>query len=315
MRRYLLGRIAVAIPLVLGIATAVFLMIRLVPGDVVQVLLAEGNPSPEIVQARREALGLTRPLPEQYIIWMTGLLHADFGTSLATSRPVGGDLATYLPRTLELVILAVLTGAAIGIPAGIYAAMRRNAWADYLITTTSLFGLSVPNFVWGTALILVFGLFLRWFPTAGFVSFQEDPQRHVRLVVLPAVTLGLSLAAVITRMTRSALLEVLRQDYVRTALAKGLSHRAMQYRHALKNALIPVITLTGVEIGSLLGGTVLVEFVFNWPGLSTLLVNGAYKRDYPVVQAVVVVIAASFIAINLLVDIINAYLDPRIRYG
>ena len=315
MREYILRRLLVAAILVVSVGTLVFLMIRLVPGDVVQVLLAEGNASPETIQARRDALGLTRPLPEQYALWLGGLLRGDFGTSLATSRPVGDDLATHLPRTLELVAAGLAIGLALGIPIGVFAAIRRNTWADYLATTTSLVGLSVPNFVWGTLLILVFGLLLRWFPTAGFVSFQDDPQRHLRFLTLPAITLGLTLAAVITRMTRSAMLEVLRQDYIRTALAKGLSNRVVEYRHALKNAMIPVVTITGIEVGSLLGGTVLVEYVFNWPGLSTLLINGAYKRDYPVVQAVVLTIAGTFILVNLLVDVLNAYLDPRIRYG
>ena len=315
MREYILRRLLVAAVLVFSVGTLVFLMIRLVPGDVVQVMLAEGNPSPEVIQARREALGLTRPLGEQYAVWVGGLLQGDFGRSLATSRPVGGDLATHLPRTLELVGAGLAIGLVLGIPTGVFAAIRRNTWADYLATTTSLVGLSVPNFVWGTLLILVFGLLLRWFPTAGFVSLVDDPQRHLRFLTLPAITLGLTLAAVVTRMTRSAMLEVLRQDYIRTALAKGLSNRVVEYRHALRNAMIPIVTITGIEIGSLLGGTVLVEYVFNWPGLSTLLINAAFKRDYPMVQAVVLTIAGIFILINLLVDVLNAYLDPRIRYG
>ena len=315
MRAYILRRLLVAAVLVFCAGTMVFLMIRLVPGDIVQIMLAEGNPSPEMVQARREALGLTRPLGEQYLIWIGGLLQGDLGQSLATSRPVGSDLATHFPRTLELVGAGAVLGLIFGIPTGIFAAIRRNTWADYLATTTSLVGLSVPNFVWGTLFLLLFGLILRWFPTGGFVSFQDDPRRHLMFLALPALTLGMTLAAVVTRMTRSAMLEVLRQDYIRTALAKGLSNRTVEYRHALRNALIPVVTIIGIEIGSLLGGTVLIEFIFNWPGLSTLLINGAFKRDYPVVQAVVLTIAGTFILINLLVDVLNAYLDPRIRYG
>jgi peptide/nickel transport system permease protein len=315
MRAYVLRRLLVSAVLVFCAGTIVFLMIRLVPGDVVEVMLAEGNPSQEVLQARREALGLTRPLGQQYVLWIGGLLQGDFGQSLATQRPVGGDLATHLPRTLELVAAGVVLGMVLGIPTGIFAAIRRNTWADYVATTTSLVGLSIPNFVWGTLLLLVFGLILRWLPTAGFVSFQDDPRRHLQFLILPALTLGMTLAAVITRMTRSAMLEVLRQDYIRTALAKGLSNRAVEYRHALRNALIPVVTIIGIEVGSLLGGTVLIEFIFNWPGLSTLLINAAFKRDYPVVQAVALTIAGTFIIINLLVDVLNAYLDPRIRYG
>lgn len=314
MGEYILRRLLVSIVLILSAGTLIFLMIRLVPGDIVEIMMAEGNPTPEVLEARREALGINRPLPVQYLDWGSGLLRGDLGTSLATSRPIRPDVMLHLGRTLELIVAGVAIGLLIGIPVGIFAAIRQNTWADYLATTVSLVGLSIPNFVWGTFLILLFALTLRWFPTAGFVSFSDDPGRHLRYLVLPAVTLGLNFAAVTTRMTRSAMLEVLRQDYIRTATAKGLSRRLVHYRHALKNALIPVVTLTGLEIGSLLGGTILIEYVFNWPGMSTLLITGANRRDYPMIQAVVLTIATGFILINLLVDVLNAYLDPRIRY-
>jgi peptide/nickel transport system permease protein len=314
MGDYILRRLIVTVLLIIGVGTLVFSMIRLVPGDVIEVIMAEGNPSPEVIEARREALGLNRPFVVQYGVWVSEVARGDFGRSLLTSRPVRQDLRVHLVRTLELVVAGLIIGLIFGIPIGIYAAIRHNTTADYIATTGALIGLSIPNFVWGTFLILIFGLMLRWFPIGGYVSFQDDPSRHLRYLVLPAVTLGLTLGAVIARMTRSAMLEVLRQDYIRTAQSKGLSDRVVYYRHALKNAMIPVVTLTGVEVGSLLGGTVLVEYVFNWPGLSTLLINAANNRDYPVVQAVVLVVAGGFVLINLLVDVLNAWLDPRIRY-
>jgi peptide/nickel transport system permease protein len=214
-----------------------------------------------------------------------------------------------------LVVLALAIGLALGIPAGVACAIHQDRWPDLLLTGGSLLAVSVPSFVSGTLLLLFFGLELRWLPVSGFTSWSDDPLLHLRLLVLPVVTLGLSMAAIVTRMSRSTVLEVKRSDFVRTARSKGLPERLVLYRHMLKNALIPVVTLTGVEVGSLLGGTVIIELVFTWPGVSTLLITAANRRDYPMIQAVVLVIAAAFVLINLLVDILNAYLDPRVRYG
>jgi len=294
----------------------VFLLIHLVPGDVMQILLAEGGvASPEIVQARRHALGLDRPLGAQYRTWITGVAQFNLGTSLATQRPIAPDIETALPRTLELIGAALVVGLAVGIPAGIFAAARRGRAGDLVVIVWSLGGLSVPNFVTGTLMVLCFGLLLRWFPTAGYVSFGENPVGHVRYLVLPAMALGLTLAAITARFTRSSMLDVLGHEYIRTAYAKGLAQRYVRYRHALKNALIPVITVVGLESGSLLGGTIVIEYIFNWPGISTLLMQGASLRDYPMVQAVVMVVAGLFLVLNLVVDLVNAYIDPRIHYS
>lgn len=301
--------------LVWGIVTLVFLLLRLVPGDVVQILLAEGGAPPELIKARREALGLDQPTSVQYARWIALLARMDLGISLATQRPIGPDIARALPRTVELVAAGLLFGLVVGIPAGVLAASRRGHLADLTVGVGVLGGLSVPNFVSGTLMVLCFGLVLQWFPTAGYVSFGEDAVAHLRYLVLPAITLGLTLAAVTARFTRSAMLEVLGQEYIRTAYAKGLEQRYVRYRHALKNAIIPVITIIGVHSGSLLGGTVIVEYIFNWPGMSTLLIQGANRRDYPMVQGVVLVIASLFMLLNLLVDLLNAYIDPRIHYS
>lgn len=315
MAPYIARRLLVTGLTVWIIVSLVFLLLRLAPGDVVQVLLAEGGASPELIQTRRRALGLDQPLVVQYGRWLGQLIRLDLGTSLATQRPIGPDIARALPRSLELVATALGVGLALGIPAGILAATRRGRREDLIVSFASMGGLSVPNFVSATLLLLCFGLLLRWFPTAGYVSFWESPATHLRFLVLPTVTLGVTLAAIAARFTRSAMLEVLGQDYIRTAHAKGLAQQYVRYRHALRNAIIPVVTIIGVESGSLLGGTVIVEYVFNWPGMSTLLIQGASRRDYPMVQAVVLAVASLFLALNLVVDVINAYIDPRIHYS
>lgn len=315
MGQYIARRLLVTAFLVWAIVSLVFVLLRLAPGDVVQVLLAEGGASPEVVQARRRVLGLDQPLGVQYRRWLSQVVRLDLGTSLATQRPIGPDIARALPRSLELVVASLGLGLALGVPAGILAASRRGRREDLAVSFASMGGLSIPNFVSGTLLLLCFGLLLRWFPTAGYVSFSESPVTHLSFLVLPTVTLGLTLAAITARFTRSAMLEVLGQDYIRTAHAKGLGERFVRYRHALKNAIIPVVTIIGVESGSLLGGTVVVEYVFTWPGMSTMLIQGASRRDYPMVQAVVLVVAGLFLMLNLLVDILNAYIDPRIHYA
>jgi peptide/nickel transport system permease protein len=312
---YVARRLLVTVLLVWAIASLVFLVLRLAPGDVVQVLLAEGGASPDLIESRRRALGLDLPMHVQYGRWLTQVLRLDLGTSLATQRRIGPDIATALPRSLELVASALVFSLLVGVPAGILAATRRGQRSDLLVSFASMGGLSVPNFVSGTLLLLCFGLWLRWFPTAGYVSLGENPVMHLRFLVLPTLTLGLTLAAITARFTRSAMLEVLGQDYVRTAHAKGLAPTYVRLHHAFRNAIIPVVTIIGVESGSLLGGTVVVEYVFNWPGMSTLLIQGASRRDYPMVEAVVLVVATLFLVLNLCVDVINAYIDPRIHYA
>jgi len=315
MLAYTLRRLAQAVALVLVVATLVAVFIHLIPGDPVYVILGENNVTPERVAAVRAELGLDRPIPVQYADWLGRVARGDFGDSLTSRRPIGGDLLLRLPRTLELILVSTLLSVAVGLPLGVVAATYRNRLPDLFVSTVALVGVSAPVFVVGTLLLLVFGV--RWgiLPATGYVAFGEDPLGHLQHLILPSVTLATLETAVVLRMTRSSMLEVLAEDYVRTARAKGLDGQVILYGHALRNALIPVLTIIGVQIGSSLGGTVLVELIFNWPGLSSYLVTGINQRDYPVVQAVVLVIAALFILLNLLTDLIYAVVDPRIRYG
>lgn len=315
MQAYVVQRLILAVFLALGAATVVFFLIQLAPGDVVLAALGDaGGLTPEQVTVKRHELGLDRPLSIQYVEWLGRVMRGDLGVSFVNGRPIARDLSLNFPRTLELVIAALAIGLVLGIPAGVASAIHQDRWPDLLLAGGSLLAVSIPSFVSGTILLLFFGLQLRWLPVSGFTSWGDDPALHLRLLVLPAVSLGLFMAAIVTRMTRSTMLEVKRSDFVRTARSKGLPERLIVYRHMLKNALIPVVTLTGVEVGSLLGGTVIIELVFTWPGVSTLLITAANRRDYPVIQAVVLVIAAAFVLVNLLVDLLNAYLDPRVRY-
>ena len=317
MAQYILRRLLLAIFLMFMVATLVFLMMRLIPGDVVDAMLSEDQTaSPEIMATRRQMLGLDRPIYVQYVTWMSGFVRGDWGISPYSGRPVLPDIMAGLPRTLELIISGTLVAWLIGIPLGIYAAVNHGKWIDTAVTSTALLGLSTPIFVTGTLLILIFSLHLRLLPavSGGYVSFFQNPGRHLQQLILPTLSLGISTGAVLMQMTRSSLLEVLQQDYIRTASAKGLARSTVNWRHALRNALIPVVTLGGLQMGSLLGGTVIIEAIFLWPGLSTILINAVQHRDYPLVQGTVFLIAAAFILITLVVDILNAYLDPRIRY-
>ncbi|MEZ4638953.1 MAG: ABC transporter permease [Caldilineaceae bacterium] len=318
MTQYILRRLLLAGFLIFMVATLVFLMMQLIPGDVVDAMLTEDmDASPELMEARRRMLGLDQPMHVQYLTWIGGFVRGDWGKSPFTGRPVLPDIRAALPRTLELVFSATIVAWLVGIPMGIFAAINHRNWLDFGTTSLALVGISTPIFVTGTMLILVFSLHLRWLPavSGGYVSFAENPGRHMQQLILPTLSLGISMAAVLMQMTRAALLEVLRQDYVRTARAKGLSVWAVNWRHALKNALIPVVTVGGMQIGTLLGGTVIIEAIFLWPGVSTILINAVQRRDYPLVQGVVFVIASASILITLVVDVVNAYLDPRIRYS
>jgi peptide/nickel transport system permease protein len=316
MPTYVLRRVALSFFLALGAALIVFFSIHLAPGDAVMAALGEaGMMTPAQVQVKRHELGLDRPLLAQCGDWIAHLARGDLGTSFVNSRPIARDLAAAFPRTLELVAAALAIGLLAGIPAGVYSATHQDRWLDYLVTGLSLAAVSIPSFVSGTLLLLLFGLTLRWLPVSGYVSLADDPLRHVQLLILPAVVLGLIMAAPVSRMTRATVLEVRQSDFVRTARAKGLPERLVLFGHTLKNALIPVVTLTGVEVGSLLGGTVIIEYVFTWPGMSTLLITAAERRDYPVVQGVVLATAFFFILVSLLVDLLNASFDPRIRQG
>jgi peptide/nickel transport system permease protein len=296
------------------VASVVFLLLRIVPGDPARAILGE-TANDEQVATMRQRLGIDRPVYEQYGSWMGRVARGDLGTSVISGRSVLLDVRLRIGNTAELIALSTILSLVVGMPLGIVAALRANRSADYLLSSLAVLGLSLPSFVVGTVLLLVFGLTLRWLPQAQFVSWAEDPAQHLRVLILPVVTLAASSTAVVMRMTRSSMLEVIRQDYIRTARSKGLTGGAVVARHALRNAINPVVSIVGLELAALLGGTVIVETIFNWPGLSSLLIAGVRARDYPVVQGVVLVIAVLTVLINLLVDLVYGLLDPRISYA
>ncbi|MBN8926438.1 MAG: glutathione ABC transporter permease GsiC [Rhodospirillales bacterium 69-11] len=314
---WLLKRIGTALILIWIVATIVFAAIRLVPGDPAELLLSQGGvaPDPAAVAELHEQLGLDRPFLVQYGDNLRRLAQGDLGRSLQDDSPVLNEIARRLPRTLELIAAAALFAIVTGIPAGLLAALRRGGWVDRLALANSSLALSVPIFVTGTLLVLVFAQWLHWVPAGGYVPLARDPLRHFTLLAMPALAIGLGLSATVFRMTRAAVLDVAQRDYVRTARAKGVAPPRILARHVLRNALMPVVTVLALHLGSLLGGTVLVEYVFNYPGLSGLLVEAVNARDYPTVQAVVLVISVLFVALNLAVDLLYAALDPRVRHA
>ena len=306
MIRHLLGKLLMLVPTLFGVALVSFALVHMIPGDPVSVLAGTHAMSPAEHAAALHRLGLDRPLPEQFAAYLGRALHGDFGTSLVTGEPVAAAFATRLPATLELSAAAMALALLVGLPAGVVAALRRGRWPDHLTMTASLAGYSMPVFWWGLLLMLLFSVKLMWLPSGGMGTF-----RHI---ILPAVVLGTASTGIIARMTRSSMLDVLRQDYITTAAAKGLTRRLVVNRHALRNALIPTVTVVGLQFGQLLAGAVLTETVFTWPGIGRLLVTSILARDLPVVQAALVIIALLFVFVNLAVDILYAVLDPRIRY-
>lgn len=314
---YVLRRVGVAIGLIWLVATLIFLVLRMIPGDPAELLLSGGGVSPDPAQVLelRERLGLEAPLLTQYMTFMRQLANFDLGTSLTDDYPVLDEIARRLPRTLELILAATLLAVSVGLPLGVMAALRRGSATDRALSAFASFNQSVPVFVTGTLLILVFAQELRWAPAGGYVALAQDPVRHFVNLAMPAVTIALGLSTVIFRMTRASVLETLDREWVRTARAKGLAPRAIIRKHVVRNALGPVVTVIGLQMGTLLGGTVLVEYVFNWPGLSGYLVRAVEQRNYPEVQGIVLVICSLFVLLNLIVDLLYAVLDPRVRHG
>ena len=305
MWRYVLKRVVLALPVLVGVSVVVFVAIRLIPGDPAQ-LMAGQAATQEVVQQIRQSLGLDQPLPVQYLYFLRNVVRGDLGRSLFNGAPVVEELAQRFPRTVRLALASMAVASLIGIPAGILAATRRSTWVDTAVMLVALAGVSVPVFWLGLNLILLFSVRLQWLPSFGYETW-----RHL---VLPSLTLGAASAAIVARMTRSAMLEVLGQDYVRTARAKGLAERVVVNRHALRNALIPVVTVLGLQLGTLLSGAVLTETVFAWPGIGRLLVEAVLARDYPIIQGATLLIAATFVVLNVAVDVLYGLLDPRIRY-
>ncbi|TMQ23693.1 MAG: ABC transporter permease [Candidatus Rokuibacteriota bacterium] len=316
MTRYVVIRLYSMLLTLLGLTLLVFLMLRLIPGTVVEQLIgADAVVSPAMVAELRRFFGLDQPWWLQYSHWLSGLAHGDLGTSWRTGKPVVALILERLPVTIELTSLAVAGALLLGIPAGIVSAARRDHAVDNLTRVGALLGLSVPVFWQGTMLILFFSIYLRWMPPLMWVDFFTDPRRNLTIMVLPAICLGTASAANIARITRACMLDVLRSEYIRTASAKGLTRRLVVLKHALKNALIPIVTVAGLQIGILLGGTVVVEEVFTLPGVGRLVLWSIYQRDYPLTQSTILFIAVMFMTINLAVDVLYGYLDPRIRYS
>ena len=314
MTTYILKRLISMVPVLFVVSIVIFSLIHLTPGDPVLVMLGE-EATPEARDQLRAQLGLDRPLPLQYVAWLGRVLTGDLGRSIRTNQPVAEAIGQRLPITIELAVLAMVVALLVAIPAGLIAATRRNSLADVSATVLTLLGISMPNFLLAVLLVYLFSLQLRWLPPIGYVSPLLDPVANLKGMIMPAITLGAFVAAAVARMMRSTLLEVLHQDYVRTAWAKGLAENVVIRRHALKNALIPVVTIVGLQLGNLLGSAIVTETIFALPGVGRLVVDSIYQRDFPLVQGVVLYLAIIFLVVNLIVDLLYAYLDPRIRYG
>jgi peptide/nickel transport system permease protein len=307
MLTWVLRRILAVVPVLFGVSLAVFSMLFLVPGDPVKMMLAEFVTTPDQIAQMRAQLHLDEPILKQYGRFVANAVRGDLGTSIRSRRPVTTEIGENVASTAQLALAAMLVAVGLGIPLGLIAALSRSSWLDAASMGAALLGVSMPSFWLGLLLIFVFSLHLAWFPATGGGDLHH--------LVLPAITLGMIAAAIIARLTRSSMLEVLGQDYVRTARAKGLGGVSVVARHALKNALIPIITIFGLQFGNLLAGAVIVETVFSRPGLGRLIVGGILNKDFPLVQGVVLFVATTYVLINLLVDIAYAYADPRIRFG
>jgi peptide/nickel transport system permease protein len=320
MRKYVIRRLLLFVPTLLGASLLIFVLMRLVPGDIAEILVYQvGTESSTVqeqqVQKIREELGLHRPVLVQYLAWLGSAIRGDFGYSYTQRRPVTEILKERFPRSMELAFLTILVAVIWAIPLGVISAVRQNSWADYLVRVVSISGLSLPIFF--TGVLILYGLvrFFRWLPPLEFVGLFDNPTENLKQLIWPTLAQAYYISAPITRLTRSQMLEVIRHDYVRTARAKGLAERAVVYRHALSNSLLPVVTFIGWWGGRLLGGIVIMEIVFAVPGMGTALVQAVSYRDYPTVQAIIFVMAVVFLTINLLVDLLYGWLDPRIRYA
>jgi peptide/nickel transport system permease protein len=315
MYTYALRRLLLAIPVLLLSSVIVFGLMRVMPGDALTALMAEsGNVSDRELQKLRRDLGLDRPYHEQYLLWVWQMVTFNPGYSIFTSEPIPVALKKAIPVTIELALLGMGMGLLIAIPVGVLSATHQDKFADYMGRLVAISGLSLPDFWLGTLVITFAAIWFAWIPPIGYTSLWEAPWKNLQQFLLPAAVLGFRLSAATMRMTRSTLLEVLREDYVRTARAKGLVERIIIYKHALKNALIPVVTIVGGQLGTLLAGTVIVETIFALPGMGRLTVEAILFRDYPVVQTNVMLVAATLVTLNLLVDLAYAWLDPRIHY-
>ena len=316
MWKYLIRRLVMMVPVMLLVSMIAFSIILLLPGDPAMAILGpERARDTQVYQALRQELGLDKPIPLQYVTWLGKILSGDLGTSSRNQQPVTALLAQSIGPTLQLALTAMLIALVIAVPIGIISAVKPGSWADVIGTVFALSGVAIPNFILGILLILLFSLALRMLPAGGYVSPTANFGESLKLMLLPAFALGAGLSAVLMRQIRSAMLEVMSQDYVTTARSKGIDERTVVTRHALKNALIPVITVVGVQIGRLMGGTVVIETIFSVPGMGKLAVSSIFFRDFPVVQAVVLILGTAVLFSNLIADLLYGVVDPRVRYS
>ena len=315
MSKYIARRLLLLIPTLIGMSLIIFLMVRLMPGDVVDALVGiDADATPEEKDKIRADLGLDKSVPVQYVNWINDILHGNLGESYRTREPITEQLLRGLPITLELAILAVVFSVIVAIPLGVISAVRQNSASDFVARIAGLAGLSFPNFWLATMFLLITSLWLHWVPPVIWISPTQDLLGNLRQMFLPALALSVGLMAVVMRLARASMLEVLRQDYVRTARSKGVRERTVLYRHAMRNALIPVVTVVGLQFGALIGGSVIIEQIFGFPGVGWSMLQGVYNRDYPVIQVTSLFLATIFVFMNLFVDITYAFLDPRITY-
>jgi peptide/nickel transport system permease protein len=314
MGRYIVKRLLSLIPVLLGVSLIVFFLVRLIPGSAIQMYLGtQVEASPQQMAELRRIFGEDKPVPVLYVEWLGRILRGDFGYSLRTGRAVLPDILARMPLSIELTLLSLAIALLIGIPQGIFASLRKNPVMDVANRVAGLLGLSLPQFWLASLMVLAFSGFRGWIPMGNYVSFAAAPLQNLRMLFLPSLAIGIGLAAVIMRYMRNSMLEVLQMDYIRTAKAKGLKHRVVVIRHALKNAILPVITVAGFNTGYLLGGAIVIEEVFALPGMGRLALYAIYQRDYPVIQGIILMIATLFVLVNLVTDLVYALVDPRIR--
>lgn len=316
MFNYTVRRLLDLVFVLLGVSILVFLMLRMIPGDAVAIMLgANTDITPERIENLRRGLGLHLPLHEQYLQWLGGILRGDFGNSIWTGRPVSQEILDRLPVTLQITFLGLITAIIVAFPLGMLAARARGSRADAAVRISTIVGLTIPSFWIGVMMLYFASLYFPAWPTIGHVPFSQDPAGNLLRMILPVIAVSLPMIAGLTRILRSSLLEVLNQDYIRTARAKGVGKRALFYRHALRNALIPVVTVIGVQLGYMLSGVVVIEQVFAIPGLGRLAIGAINERNYPLVQGIILVVTAIFVFVNLIVDLAYAWIDPRIEYS
>ena len=316
MHRYIASRLLLMVPTLLGVAVITFVLLRMVPGDVVQLKLAGdgGQVAPEVLEQERIRLGLNKPMIVQFVDWIWGAARLDFGLSMWTGRPIVQEIVIRLELSVQVMVMATAVATLVALPLGIVAALKQNTWVDYLVRIVSIAGLAVPSFWLGIVIILVLLVTFGYSPPLSFTPLFVDPVANLAQLIWPTLAVGYRYSAVVTRMTRSTLLDVLREDYVRTARAKGVRERAVVLRHALRNALLPVVTVIGLEFAFLLGGLLVTEQVFNLNGVGKLMVEAVLRRDYTMTQALILLVATVFIVTNFLVDLLYVWLDPRVSY-